>query len=63
MVWEIYRVSTGPAIALAKGKRIMVSLIFSLIHVRIPTSTTVYCQALSRLNKRVWSTLDGQPSS
>ena len=39
----------GPALANGDGRT--VSLISSLIHVRVPTSTTVYCSALSRVNR------------
>jgi DNA-directed RNA polymerase specialized sigma24 family protein len=39
------------------------SLISSLIHVRVPASITVYYPALSRSYRRAWSALDGHPSS
>jgi hypothetical protein len=46
---------------LATGDRTAVSLILSLIHVRIPTSITVYYPPLSRLNRPAWPVLDGHP--
>ena len=53
VVWTCLRTSDGTA----------VSLISSLIHVRIPGSITVRCRALSRLNRPAWPVVDGLPSS
>ena len=40
-----------------------VSLISSLIHIRVPTSITGYHRALSSVYRPAWSILDGDPSS
>jgi hypothetical protein len=46
---------------LATGTGRTVSLISSLIHVRVPASITVYYRALNRVNRPSWSVLDGHP--
>ena len=46
---------------IATGDEQVVSLISSLIHVRVPASMTVYYRALSRVNRPPWSVLDGHP--
>src|SRR5262249_39934476 len=43
--------------------RTAVSLIPSLIHVRVPTFITVSHRTLGRLNRPSWSALDSHPSS
>jgi hypothetical protein len=49
--------------SLATGDGQAVSLIPSLIHVRIPASITVYDRVLSRVYTPAWSVLDGHPTS
>jgi hypothetical protein len=47
----------------ARGGRAAVSLISSLIHVRVPTSITGYHRVLNRVYRPTWPVLDGHPSS
>jgi hypothetical protein len=53
---------SGPLdLLLAAGSGRTVSLISSLIHVRVLGSITVYHRSLSRVNRQSWSVMDGHP--